>query len=64
MSRMAPKVWATKDREHVGMQLEENAKSLGYILFDGATAEKPVPDVAEYRAQLNEEVSFSGSAAQ
>ncbi len=57
MGRMGMKVWTSDDKEHVGMQLEEDDRPLAHILFDGATTEKHIHDVARHRAQLKEEVT-------
>jgi hypothetical protein len=57
MDRMVMKVWTTDDKEHVGVQLEQNDKALGYILFDGASAEQHMHNVARHRAELNDGVA-------
>jgi hypothetical protein len=44
-------------REHVVLQLYEDDKPLGYILFDGASAEKHIQDVGDARAELNDPVA-------
>jgi hypothetical protein len=54
---MMMKVQTSQDREHVVMQLEEDGKPLGHILFDGATAEKHIHDVGSHRANLKEQVT-------
>jgi hypothetical protein len=57
MTRMTMKVSTSQDKEYVVLQLEEDGKALGHILFDGATAEKHCHDVASHRANLNEPVT-------
>jgi hypothetical protein len=57
MGRMTMKVWTSEGKEYVGLQLEEDDKPLGHILFDGATAEKHIHDVARHRAELAEQVT-------
>lgn len=57
MARMKLKVKASSDKEHVVLQLYEDEKPLGYILFDGATAEKHIQDVGQSRAELGDPVT-------
>lgn len=45
------------DGEHVQIQLDMNDKPLGYILFDGATAELHAIAVAKVRSELPDPVA-------
>ena len=57
MGRMRLGVRPDAARQYVDLQLEDDGKPLGRILFDGASAEKHIRDVGRARAALLDPVT-------
>src|SRR5438128_3587 len=57
MGRMSWVVKTDGQHEHVVFQIEEDGKSLGHMMLDGASAEKLAHAIGDSRSALNDPVT-------